>query len=81
MYTINTTLGVRQGCLLSPVLFNIFLEKIILDSVINQPSSIYIGGRIFNNLRFADNIYLIAVFESELQTITDALEKHRQYTA
>ena len=65
----------RQGCLLSPVLFNIFLEKIILDSVTNQPSSISIGGRKFNNLRFVDDIDLIAGSENELQTITDALEK------
>ena len=71
----NTTVGVRQGCLLSPVLFNIFLEKIMLDFVINQPSSISIGGRKFNNLRFADDIDLIADSESELQTITDALEQ------
>ena len=71
----NTTVGVRQGCLLSPVLFNIFLEKIMLDSVINQPSSISIGGRKFNNPIFADDIDLIAGSESELQTITDALEK------
>ena len=68
----NTTVGVRQGCLLSPVLFNIFLEKIMLDSVTNQPSSIYIGGRQFNNLRFADYIDIIAGSESELQTITGA---------
>ena len=46
----------------------------MLDSVTNQPSSISIGGRKFNNLRFADNIDLIAGSESELQTITDALE-------
>ena len=69
----NTTLGVRQGCLLSPVLLNIFLEKIMLDSLTNQPSSISIGGRRFNNLSFADDIYLIAGSESELQTITDVL--------
>ena len=71
----NTTVGVRQGCLLSPVLFNIFLEKIMLDSVTNQPSSISIGCRQLNNLRFADDIYLIAGSESELQTITVVLEK------
>ena len=71
----NTAVGVKQWCLLSPVLFNIFLEKIMLDSVTNQPSSIYIGGRQFNNMRFADNIYLIAGSESKLHTITDVLEK------
>ena len=71
----NTTVSVRQGCLLSPVLFNIFMEKIILHYVTNQPSSISIGGRQFNNLRFADDIYLIAGSESELQTITDVLKK------
>ena len=47
----------------------------MLDSVTNQPSSISIGGRKFNNLKFADDIDLIAGYESELQTITDAIEK------
>ena len=47
----------------------------MLDSVTNQPSSISIGFRQLNNLRFADDIYLIAGSESELQTITDVLEK------
>ena len=47
----------------------------MMDSVTNQPSSISIGGRKFYNLRFSDDIDLIAGSESELQTITDALEK------
>ena len=47
----------------------------MLDSVTNQPSSISIGGRKFNNLRFANDIDLIAGSKSELQTVTDALEK------
>ena len=47
----------------------------MLDSVTNQPSSIFIGGRQLNNMTFADNIYLIAGSEYELQTITDVLEK------
>ena len=42
---------------------------------------IYIRSRKFNNLRFPDDIDLIAGSESKLQTITDALEKHRQHTA
>ena len=53
----------------------------MLDSITNQPSSISIIGRKFNNLRFAYDIDLIAGSESELQTITDALEKHRQHMA
>ena len=71
----NTTVGVRQRCLLSLVLLNIFMEKIMVDSVTNQPSSISIGGRTFYYLQFADDIDLIAGSESERQTITDALEK------
>ena len=41
------------------------MEKIMLDSVTNQPSSISIGGRKLNNLRFADDIDLIEGSESE----------------
>ena len=71
----NTTVGVRQGSLLSTVLFNLFLERIIQDSLVDQPSSIAIGGRKINNLRFADDIDLIAGSESELQILTNSIEK------
>ena len=52
----RTTVGVRQGCLLSPTLFNIYLEKIMRDTLENHHTSINIGGRPVSNLRFADDI-------------------------
>ena len=56
-------------------LFDIFLERIIQDSVEDQSSSIPIGGRNIKNLRFTYDIDLIAGSESELQILTDSQEK------
>ena len=71
----HTTVGVRQGCLLSPVLFNIFLEQIMQETLHNHKSAISVGGRIINNLRFADDIDLIAGTNSELQELTNRLSE------
>ena len=68
-----TTVGVRQGCLLSPVLFNIFLEQILTESLHGHHSSISINGRPICNLRFADDIDLMAGTEQELQELTNRL--------
>lgn len=69
------TIGVRQGCLLSPILFNIFLEKIMQDTLHNHLTSISIGGRPLCNLRFADDIDLMAGSNNELQDLTDRLSR------
>ena len=52
----KTTVGVHQGCLLSPILFNFFLEKIMQETLHDHHTSISIGVRSLCNLQFADDI-------------------------
>ena len=71
----RTTVGVRQGCLLSPTLFNIFLERIMTDALENHQGTVSIGGRTITNLRFADDIDGLAGDEQELVNLVERLEK------
>jgi exonuclease III len=71
----RTSVGVRQGCLLSPVLFNIFLEQIMQETLHDHHTSISIGGRPISNLRFADDIDLMGGSNSELQDLTNRLSE------
>ena len=70
----RTTVGVRQGCLLSPTLFNIFLERIMTDALENHEGSVSIGGRTITNLRFADDIDALAGKEDELVNLINHLD-------
>ena len=48
----RTTARVRQGCLLSLTLFNIFLERIMCEALDHQEGSVSITGRLITNFRF-----------------------------
>ena len=71
----RTTVGVRQGCLLSRTLFNIFLERIMTDALEDHKGTVNIGGRAVTNLRFADDIDGLAGKEEELASLVDHLDK------
>ena len=71
----RTTVGVRQSCLLSPTLFNIFLETIMADALADHKSTVSIGGRTISNLRFPDDIDGLAGSELELSNLVERLDK------
>ena len=71
----RTTFGVRQGCLLSPTLFNIFLERIMADTLEDHEGTVSIGGRTITNLHFADDIDGLAGEEEELANLAERLDK------
>ena len=52
----QATVGVRQGYLVSPTLFKIYLQRTITDALEDQEGTVRTAGRTISNLRFADNI-------------------------
>ena len=62
--------GVGQGCILSPCLFNFYAEYIMRNARLHEAQAeISMAGRNINNLRYADDITLMAESKEELKSL------------
>ena len=58
--------GVRQGCILSPILFNMYSEELIRETLENT-AGIKVNGIKITNIGYADDKIIIAETEEELK--------------
>ena len=71
--------GVRQGCMLSSCLFNLYAEYIIRKPGLDEAQTrIKIARRNFNNLRYADDTTLVAEGEEELKSVLIKVKKESE---
>jgi len=75
--------GVRQGRVLSLylVLVNILAEMVMREALVRFQGGLQIGGQMVTNLRYDDDIILLATLEAELHDLVDRLDRaSREYS-
>lgn len=74
----HQSVGVRQGCILSPDIFNLFLDHILGEALEAFEGGALLNGRRLSNLRFADDIDLMAESDIEAQDLLHSVNQVSQ---
>ena len=73
--------GVRQGCMLLPCLFNLYVEYIMRNAKLDEAQAgIKIAERNINNLRYTDDTTLMAESEEELKSLLMKVKEESEKT-
>ena len=65
--------GLRQGCLLSPILFLVYSEMMMIEAMDGIEEGVKVGGKLIKDIRYADDQGMTASSEEGLQRLMDAL--------
>ena len=67
--------GVRQGCPLSPLLFSIYAESLMLEAMSDVDEGVNVGGKLLKDVRFADDQGMVASTQNGLQRLMDRVNE------
>lgn len=70
--------GVRQGCPLSPLLFSIYVEMMMIEAFEDSKEGIRVGGELVRDVRFADDQGMVESTEIGLQMVMNKLKDTAQ---